>query len=154
MSTYGYQFGADVVAESGHMRAFGERILVRAILKSDAYERDEAKGTGLYLAHVYNSSDAECFEVLAVGAAVEKWCAERGELAPKIGQHVDVRSTAADRVAASDPTSRYWLVPIAHVAAVWNPVDLSDEALVVALERAESLRAEKSIAIAAASARV
>lgn len=151
--TYGYQFGADILAEIGRMRAFGDRVLVRAILRTDSY--DIHKGGFIHMVRVYDSaSDVDAFVVLSLGGGCAKWCEDHGEKCPAVGDHIDARSTSADRVAQSDPTSRYWLIPIAHVTAIMDRVPADDPALVAALAGAESLRAEKSIAIAAASARV
>lgn len=120
MSHYDYSAGTDPVVEVGAMRAFGTRVLCRAILTNDGYRGP------LHLV-TYNSTDAECFEVLSVGGGVAGWCESHGESAPRPGQHLDCRSTAADRVAQKDPTGRFWLVPIEDVTAVWDPVPLSSE---------------------------
>jgi hypothetical protein len=113
---YAYKDGVEVVAEMGRMRPFGNRVLCRAIMRSDAFSS--------VLSVEYNSSEAECFEILAVGGGVARWCDENGEKMPLVGQHCDIRSTAADRVSQKDPTGRYWLVPVMDISAVWDPVDV------------------------------
>lgn len=117
---YNYSAGPEFVASIGKMRPFGDRILLRAIMYSEAYK-------GALTLVEYNSSDAECFEVLAVGGSVAKWCAEHSETAPIVGQHCDIRSNASDRVAQKDPTGRYWLVSILDLASVWDPVEMTEE---------------------------
>lgn len=126
MKTYDYRAGTDVVVEMGKMRPFGRRILCRSILQNDAYE-------GPLTLVTYNSTDAVAFEILAVGGAVADWCEQHGETTPIVGQHCDVRSVAADRVNAKDPTGRYWLVPVEDVSAVWDPIP-ADDALLAAVD--------------------
>jgi hypothetical protein len=123
---YDYRAGTDVVVEMGAMRAFGRRILVRSIFGTDAYR-------GKLHVVQHNSTDADCFQVLHVGLGVAKWCEEQGEIAPKVGQHIDCRSTAADRVAQKDPTGRYWLVPVEDVTGVWDPIPV-DERLISVID--------------------
>ena len=112
---YDYRFSAEPVAIMGRMRAFGTRVLCRAILSGDHY-----KGP---IVLPYNASDAVAFQVLSVGAGVRVACEKMGEEPPQPGQHCDVRSVAADRVNAADPLGRYWLVDILDIAAVWDPVE-------------------------------
>lgn len=117
---YDYSAGPEFAAFLGRMTPFGDRVLLRAIMRSDGYK-------GALTLVEYNSSDAECFEILKVGGSVEKWCKEHDEFTPKVGQHCDIRSNASDRVAQKDPTGRYWLVSILDLASWWDPIEMTDE---------------------------
>lgn len=122
---YDYRAGAEPLAAIGRMRAFGKRILCRAILEADWYR-------GPIQVVTYNAHDAVAFEILSVGRGVAGACEEMGEDAPTVGQHCDIRSVAADRVHAKDPTGRYWLVDIADVAGLWDPVPVDTPGLIEA----------------------
>ena len=113
---YAYQHGSEPVAASGLMRAFGTRIIVRAILKNDSY-------TGPLHLVVFNSAEVEAFEIMSVGKGVASACAKMGEDTPKAGQHCDVRSVAGDRI-GDKLTSRYWSVPVEDLVSVWDPIDI------------------------------
>ena len=140
--TYNYTRGVDPIAEIGAMRPVGRNVLVRAILAEDAYE-------GPLQVITYNSTIAECFEVVAIGKACGTWAKEQGDDLPDVGQHCTVKSTACDRVSSRDQTGRYWLVPVEDIAACWSPVDERNPLLAAACER---VRARNSVQAAAASA--
>jgi hypothetical protein len=84
--TYGYEYGIDPLVEIGKIRAFGKRILARAILRTDAY--DVQNGGTLHTV-ASNSSDAEAFVVISVGGQVEKWCLANGDMPPQVGDHIE-----------------------------------------------------------------
>lgn len=125
---YDYRAGTDVVVEMGAMKPFGRRVLCRSVFASDAYA---VQGGGKLHVVQHNSTDADCFEVLALGDGVGKWCQDNAFALPRVGQHADVRSTAADRVNQKDPTGRYWLVPIEDVTALWDPIPVDDKLIAV-----------------------
>lgn len=125
---YRYKHGTNVLAEAGKMHAFGDRILVRAILERDWYSG------GLHLVS-YSSVEAVAFEIISVGAGVARKLEEIGEAPLNVGDHVDVRSVAADRVNGADATGRYWLVPVADVAARIDFCDADDTGLLAALQK-------------------
>lgn len=129
MTHYNYKEGAAVLAAAGHVRAFGTRILARAIMRSDAYS--------LISVVEYNSAQAEAFEVIHVGGGVAEACKKLGEEPIRVGEHVEIKSTAADRV-GPDPTGRFWLVELADIAGRWMPVPADDPKLVAAIEQAQS----------------
>lgn len=134
ITKYGYDAGTNPVAMMGRMRPFGRRVLLRAILEHDAYiEEKRAKGERAIEIVAYNTSDAVCFEVLGVGGGVARWCAENGETPPVVGDHCEMRSTAADRVHAREQIGRFWLVDVEDVAAVWAPVQADDPELLAAI---------------------
>lgn len=111
--TYGYREGLEPVIQAGALRPFGRTLLVRAVLAQDSYTS---------LQHVaYKATDAECHEIVAVGAEVAKWCKDHGEQTPEPGMHAYLRSTAADRI-SSDPAGRFWLVDVEDIKAVWLPI--------------------------------
>ena len=131
MTHYNYKEGAGVLAAAGHVRAFGTRILARAIMRSDAYS--------LISIVEYNSAMAEAFEVVHVGCGVAEACKKLGEEPIRVGEHVEIKSTAADRV-GPDATGRFWLVELADVAARWMPVPADDARLVAAIDAATLAR--------------
>jgi hypothetical protein len=134
--TYGYEYGIDPLVEIGKIRAFGKRILARAILRTDAY--DVQNGGTLHTV-ASNSSDAEAFVVISVGGQVEKWCLANGDMPPQVGDHIECASVAADRV-GSDPTGRYWMINIEDVTGVITPVAIDDAELIEACMRAKAKR--------------
>lgn len=127
MTHYNYREGAAVLAAAGHVRAFGTRILARAIMRSDAYS--------LISVVEYNSAQAEAFEVIHVGGGVAEACRKLGEEPIRIGEHVEIKSTAADRV-GPDPTGRFWLVELEDIAGRWMPVPADDPRLTAAIAAA------------------
>ena len=129
MTHYNYKEGAGILAAAGHVRAFGTRILARAIMRSDAYS--------LISIVEYNSAQAEAFEVIHVGGGVAEACKKLGEEPIRVGEHVEIKSTAADRV-GPDPTGRFWLVELEDVAARWMPVPADDAKLVEAIATASA----------------
>ncbi len=133
MTIYQYNLGSEPVAAAGLMRAFGTRILCRAILEVDSY-------AGPIQLVTYNAHDAVAFAIVSVGNGVRAACEKMGELVPYAGQHCDVRSVAADRVNSKDPTGRYWLVPVEDVAAVWDAVDIDTPGFMDALVRVKQQR--------------
>ncbi len=120
---YSYRFGPEPIAAAGYMRAFGNRILVRAILDTDWYALENPDYSTRLSIVSFNAVDAVAFEVVSVGAGVQKTCEAMGEVPPEPGQHCDIRSVAADRVYSKDPSGRFWLVPVEDVAGVWDPVE-------------------------------
>ena len=132
MTHYNYKEGAGILAAAGHVRAFGTRILARAIMRSDAYS--------LISIVEYNSAQAEAFEVVHVGCGVAEACKKLGEEPIRVGEHVEIKSTAADRV-GPDATGRFWLVELADVAARWMPVPADDAKLVAAIDDANKTKA-------------
>lgn len=122
---YDFRFGMEPLAIMGRLRAFGTRILCRAILDTDY---NAAQGGQIHLVQ-YNSVEAAAFVVLSVGGGVAKKCAEMGEECPRPGQIIDVRSVAADRVNAKDALGRYWLVDVADVSGITDPVEADAEGL-------------------------
>lgn len=135
---YGYSLGTTPIAASGHMKAFGRRLLVKAIL-----DRDDYKGALTLV--TYNALEAVAFEIVSVGAGVAKACAEMGEDTPVVGQHCDIRSVAADRVNGKDASGRYWLVQVEDVAAIWDPVDADDAELAKAIANATTSRVDSLV---------
>ncbi len=140
---YKYQAGPEPVAAAGLMQAFGTRLLCRAILENDWY-------SGALQLVVYNATDVMAFEVVSVGAGVAHACAAMGEQPPRVGQHLDARSVAGDRVHANNPAGRYWFIPIEDVAGVWDPVDLKEPGFARAVEE---VRARNAGNIAVSDAR-
>lgn len=109
---YDYRCGVQPLCEVGAVRPLGKRVLLRAILSADNYN-------GPLWMPPMQSTDADCFEVVAVGP-------DAGDVV-KPGQHVEVRSTAADRVDAKKLTGRFWNVSIEDVTAVWDPQPVTQE---------------------------
>lgn len=120
------------------IRPQGCRVLMRAILREDAY------GIGQGVA--YDSRKAVAHEVLSVGSGVEAWLdakrvpddtrdvrsivkkirawlsgrgATKGSR-PRKGDHVFVLSAAADRASKTDRTCRIWLCHIDDLSASWT----------------------------------
>lgn len=106
-TTYRYTDGIEPIIHAGKFRVRGNRVLLRAILATDA----SALSRGV----AYKTIDAECHEVIGVGPDVS-------DIA--VGQHVYCRSAAADRI-RNDETSRFWLIDERDIGAVWDPVTLS-----------------------------
>lgn len=98
-----FREGLEALAEAGDIEPLGSTLLVRAILRQDAYSL--AQGIA------YRASDAEAHLVEKVGPLV------RG-IEP--GVFVVCRSVAADRI-SSDEKCRWWLVDVADVKAVIRP---------------------------------
>lgn len=126
---YSYGLGTDPVVVSGALKPFGDRLLLRAILATD--------GSTLHVV-THNSTDAECFEVIGVGGGVAAACEMKDEEPIKIGQHVDVRSTAADRIRSKDPVGRFWLVSVEDVTAVWDPCVMDENMVAICNRIAET----------------
>jgi hypothetical protein len=97
------------------IRPHGERILLRAVLVEDAF-------TGL--ARVpYDARRAIAHEVEAIGPGVRAYYDREGvpeEDRIRVGDHVFVLSTVADRASKTDNTIRLWLAHIADVSASWR----------------------------------
>lgn len=126
MSEYAYEAGSNVLAAAGKIRAFGDRLLVKAILKNSHYK-------GPLTLVTYHSVEALAFEVVSVGKGVERRLVELGEDPINIGDRLDVRSVAADRVDGADSTGLYWLVRVEDVAARHDRVASDDPALLAAI---------------------
>src|SRR5437867_3065085 len=116
---YEYEHGSNVLAASGHMHAFGDRILCKAILKKDSYK-------GPLTLVTYTTQDAIAFEVISMGAGVKMKLQEMGEKPIAIGDHIEIKSVAADRVNGADATGRFWLVPVSDVVARFDEVPVDD----------------------------
>lgn len=140
---YDYGFGVQPVCEAGLARPFGPRVLLRAILSRDFYSG------GLWLP-MQSSTDADCFEVVAIGGGVARWCEANDETPPKVGQHVEVRSTAADRVDPTRDTGRYWNVHIEDVSQVWDWPEITPE-IQAACERIAAAKTAVAKIIAAST---
>lgn len=147
-SPYGYQLGPEPIAVIGKMKPFGRRILCRAILETDDYERRHAGDRNRLTLATYSSVEAVAFEVVALGGHVAKACAEIGEEPLRVGEHVELKSVAADRVHTKDSTGRYWSVDVSDVATRWDPVALDEPGLMAACE---AIGARQSMAAAVAS---
>lgn len=141
-ATYGYEYGIDPLVEIGAIRAFGTRLLVRAIMRTDSY--DLQNGGTLHTVET-NSSDADAFRVVSVGAGVARWCADNGEQAPEAGYEIECSSVAADRV-GKDPTGRYWLIDIRDVTAIIVPIPIDDADLLAAVKRAKDRAQNRVVA--------
>lgn len=120
------------------IRPNGQRILMRAILREDAY--------GLGQGVSYDSRRAVAHEVLAVGSSVDRWLDLHGVpddardtrtllrrfrawlfgrgakmgARPRPGDHVFVLSAACDRASKTDRTCRLWFAHIEDVSGAWN----------------------------------
>ncbi len=123
---YDYRHSAEPVAMAGLLKAFGTRVLCRAILENDWYH-------GPIQLIEYSALDVMAFEVVSVGAGVAMACEKMGEHPIEVGEIVDCRSVGADRVHSNDPTVRYWLVPVEDIAARNMPVDLDTPGFLEAL---------------------
>lgn len=92
----------------------GERVLLCAILQTDAYEL----GLG-----GYDARQAIAHEIVAFGpGCYGYWDGLKigPDQRPKIGQHCFVSSAAADRVSKTDKACRFWTAHIKDVSAVWD----------------------------------
>ena len=87
---YDYSHGTNVLAEAGGVQAFGDRILCRAILEHDSYKGDLQLVT-------YNTYDALAFEIVSIGGGVAGKLSEMNEAELCVGDHIDIKSVAADR---------------------------------------------------------
>lgn len=123
---YAYSAGTAPLAASGHMRAFGTRLLLRAI-----FRKDEQKGALWTPEHT--STDSDCFEIVSVGKGVALACEKMGEDVPLVGQHCEINSVRGDRV-GRDLSGRYWLVDVVDMGSIWNRVQKDDVKLLHAIE--------------------
>lgn len=103
--------------ESGaiQLKPHGVRVLLRAILEEDAW-------TGLESV-AYDARQAVAHEVVALGGSVGKWYENNGVIEEdrvKVGDHVFVLSTAADRASKTDKACRLWLCHIEDLSAFWR----------------------------------
>ncbi len=131
---YRYEVGTNPVMMTGKVRPVGRKVLLRALLSTDSRD-DERRATGAGLIiPAYNTEDAACFEVIAVGGGVKRWCDEwnGGEMI-EVGQHVEMRSSAADRVHAKEVIGRFWMVDCEDVGGQWPEMDLADPVFQAAL---------------------
>lgn len=138
MTTYGYSVGTNpIMMMPGRVRAFGRKVLLRAIMETDGYL---ASGGKVQIV-TFNTNDAVCFEIMGLGGGVAKWCADCGEIPPTPGQHCEMRSSAADRVHAREALGRFLLVDVEDISGVWDPVDAEDPELLAAIKEWQEIKA-------------
>lgn len=111
----------ETLHETGHarIRPRGEKVLLRAILKTDAME------TGI---DDYDMRQAAAFEIVDIGAGVPLWESDHGVVDGdnvKPGQHCFVHSACIDRLSKDDLSVRLCLVHVEDISAVWDPPSLA-----------------------------
>lgn len=114
-----YQDGVDWLMAAGVARPTEDRVLLRAILKTD--------GATIHIAGT-DTLQAVCHEVVALGPEC------KGSV--KVGDHVIHISAAADAADFLNPNARYLFVRERHIVASWDPGD--------AVAMFAKLQAEKS----------
>jgi len=105
-----YAKGLAPVFDTGAVQAAPDRIILRAVLRSDF------RDSPLQVAVMSVADSAVAWEVMAVGPGVE---------GISVGAHVDIDPTAAHAAELTDAQNRWFVVHKQEVNAYWSPVEVA-----------------------------